>query len=84
MDMEMEALHQNGTWELVALLLGKKTVGCKWVYTVKFNLDGSIERLKLVWLLRVIAKRMILITMRHFLQLPKFLLFVCLFHWLLI
>jgi hypothetical protein len=24
----------------------KKTVGCKWVYTFKFNPDGSIERLK--------------------------------------
>lgn len=46
MEMEMEASHQNGTWKLVALPLGKKTVGCKWVYVVKFNLDGFVERLK--------------------------------------
>jgi hypothetical protein len=44
--MEMEVLHQNGTWEQVAFLPSKKTIGCKWVYTVKFNLDGSVERLK--------------------------------------
>ena len=30
----------------------KKTVGCKWVYTVKFNPDGSVERLKA----RLVAK----------------------------
>jgi hypothetical protein len=38
------SLTSNGTWEHVALLPGKKTVCCKWVYTI--NLDGSIERLK--------------------------------------
>jgi hypothetical protein len=46
MELEMKALHQNGTWELVPLPPSKKTVGCKWVYTVKFNPDGSVERLK--------------------------------------
>ena len=52
MELEMKALHQNGTWELVPLPPSKKTVGCKWVYTVKFNPDGSIERLKA----RLVAK----------------------------
>jgi hypothetical protein len=46
MELETKALHQNGMWELVPLPLAKKIVGCKWVYTVKFNLDGSIEWLK--------------------------------------
>jgi hypothetical protein len=46
MELEMKALHQNDMWELIPLLLSKKTVGCKWVYTVKFNLDGSVEQLK--------------------------------------
>ncbi|CAJ2653166.1 unnamed protein product [Trifolium pratense] len=31
---------------------GKKTVGCKWVFTVKYNSDGSIERYKA----RLVAK----------------------------
>ncbi|KAJ7959373.1 Retrovirus-related Pol polyprotein from transposon TNT 1-94 [Quillaja saponaria] len=43
---EMNALHTNGTWELVSLPSGKSTVGCKWVYTVKVHPDGSVDRLK--------------------------------------
>jgi hypothetical protein len=52
MELETKALHQNGMWELVPLPLAKKTIGCKWVYTVKFNLDGSVEQLKA----RLVAK----------------------------
>ena len=52
MELEMRALHQNGTWELVPLPPHKKTVGCKWVFSVKFNPDGSVERLKA----RLVAK----------------------------
>jgi len=52
MELEMSALHQNGTWELVPLPPHKKTVGCKWVFTVKFNPDGSVDRLKA----RLVAK----------------------------
>jgi len=46
MDAEMEALEKNGTWDLVNLPNGKKLVGCKWVYTIKYKADGSIERYK--------------------------------------
>ncbi|KAJ7955165.1 Retrovirus-related Pol polyprotein from transposon TNT 1-94 [Quillaja saponaria] len=49
---EMNALHTNGTWELVSLPSGKSTVGCKWVYTVKVHSDGSVDRLKA----RLVAK----------------------------
>ena len=35
MNVEMEALEKNKTWELVKLPAGKKPVGCKWVYTVE-------------------------------------------------
>lgn len=52
MELEMAALHQNGTWDLVPLPPDKQTVGCKWVYTVKFHPDGSIDRLKA----RLVAK----------------------------
>ncbi|OIT38264.1 putative mitochondrial protein, partial [Nicotiana attenuata] len=37
---------ENHTWDLVNLLSGKKAVGCKWVFTVKVNPDGSVARLK--------------------------------------
>jgi len=49
---EMSALHANGTWELVHLPRGKTTVGCRWVYTIKFRPDGSVDRLKA----RLVAK----------------------------
>jgi hypothetical protein len=52
MDEEMAALDANRTWELVPLLEGKKAIGCKWVYKVKHNSDGSISRYKA----RLIAK----------------------------
>ena len=41
---EINALKKNETWELVELPKGKKTVGCKWVFTIKCKVDGSIER----------------------------------------
>ncbi|XP_039170323.1 uncharacterized protein LOC120294339 [Eucalyptus grandis] len=49
---EMLALKKNGTWKLVDAPEGKKIVGCKWVFTVKCKLDGSVERYKT----RLVAK----------------------------
>ena len=39
---EMGALERNLTWEVVELPRGKTTVDCKWVFTIKFNVDGSL------------------------------------------
>ncbi|MCO5554370.1 hypothetical protein L7F22_007900 [Adiantum nelumboides] len=52
MDEEMAALDVNKTWELVPLPEGNKPIGCKWVYKVKHNVDGSISRYKA----RLVAK----------------------------
>ncbi len=46
MDEEMATLDVNATWELLALLKDKKIIGCKWVYKVKHNADGSVIRYK--------------------------------------
>jgi len=43
MAKEIEALEVNNTWVLVDLPPGRKPINCKWVYTVKYNADGSIE-----------------------------------------
>ena len=40
---EVKALKENRTWELVTLPKGKRIVGCKWVFSVKYKSDGSVE-----------------------------------------
>ncbi|BFG20722.1 hypothetical protein CerSpe_069960 [Prunus speciosa] len=52
MAIEMEALEKNSTWEMVQLPQGKKPVGCRWIYTIKYKADGSIDRYKA----RLVAK----------------------------
>lgn len=37
MESEMSVLHNNGTWELISLPLGKSTVGYHLVFIVKYN-----------------------------------------------
>jgi len=46
MAREIEALDLNNTWTIVDLPPGRKAINCKWVYKVKYNADGSIERYK--------------------------------------
>ena len=31
---------------ICSLLIGKQAVGCKWVYKVKFQADGIVDRYK--------------------------------------
>ena len=38
------ALGKNKTWEVVTRPKGKTMVGCKWVFTIKYNFDGSLQR----------------------------------------
>ncbi|KAJ0876890.1 putative RNA-directed DNA polymerase [Helianthus annuus] len=52
MEVEMRALMKNNTWEKCILPKGKKTVGCRWVYSIKYKPDGSIGRYKA----RLVAK----------------------------
>ncbi|XP_050919492.1 uncharacterized mitochondrial protein AtMg00810-like [Lathyrus oleraceus] len=46
MDIELQALAENQTWEVVELPPGKVPIGCRWVYKIKYKADGSIERYK--------------------------------------
>ncbi|KAI5350983.1 hypothetical protein L3X38_003874 [Prunus dulcis] len=46
MNVEMEALNKNETWDLVPLPKGKKAVGCRWVFTLKHKVDGFIDPYK--------------------------------------
>ena len=51
-DEEVRALAKNGTWEITDLPRGKKPVGCKWIFTVKYKADGNVDRYKA----RLVAK----------------------------
>ncbi|RVW73427.1 Retrovirus-related Pol polyprotein from transposon TNT 1-94 [Vitis vinifera] len=51
-DEEVRALEKNGTWEITDLPRGKKPVGCKWIFTVKYKSDGNVDRYKA----RLVAK----------------------------
>ena len=42
----MESLYSNDVWDLVELPPGRQTVGSKWVYKIKTDSEGSIERFK--------------------------------------
>ena len=43
---EIRALENNSTWTLKDLPTGKRTVGCKWILSIKHNANGSISRFK--------------------------------------
>ena len=44
MQQELAALETNETWELTSLPVGKRPIGCYWVYKIKHHLDGNIDR----------------------------------------
>ncbi|MCO5569928.1 hypothetical protein L7F22_030611 [Adiantum nelumboides] len=46
MNKEMDALYGNETWELAPLSKCKKPIGCRWVYKIKHNSDGSVSKYK--------------------------------------
>ena len=45
-DSECESLMKNKIWKLVELPSGRKPIGCKWVFKVKYGSDGKVERFK--------------------------------------
>ena len=46
MDEEIAALAARDTWELVTRPVSATIVICRWVYTVKYKADGTIDRYK--------------------------------------
>lgn len=43
---EINAQIRNGTHELVPPNPEQNVVGCKWIFTLKYNADGSLNRYK--------------------------------------
>jgi Reverse transcriptase (RNA-dependent DNA polymerase) len=53
MTQKLNALPKNETWILVPPNPNQNVIGCKWVFKIKQNADGTIERHKA----RLVAKR---------------------------
>ncbi|GJR49679.1 ribonuclease H-like domain-containing protein [Tanacetum coccineum] len=52
MNNEIEALNRNNTWTVCDLPYGRKPIGCKWIYKIKYKDSGEVERYKA----RLVAK----------------------------
>ncbi|CAI7863981.1 unnamed protein product [Closterium sp. NIES-53] len=46
MESELKSIEENDTWELVELPEGRKAITSKWLFKIKSNADGKIERYK--------------------------------------
>ncbi|CAI7902683.1 unnamed protein product [Closterium sp. NIES-54] len=46
MESELKSIEENGTWELVELPEGRKAITSKWLFKIKSDADGKIERHK--------------------------------------
>lgn len=63
MNKELDALESNNTRVLVSLPQGKKTIGCKWAYKIKYHVNGDIDRYKSRLVAKGILKFLALIFM---------------------
>lgn len=52
MSREFNSTTENLTWDLVEVSEKMNVVGCRWVFTIKYNSDGTIDRYKA----RIMAK----------------------------
>ena len=52
MDSEIQSMYDNQVWNLVDNVLGRKTVGCKWIFKKKTEMDGNVYTYKA----RLVAK----------------------------
>ncbi|CAI7799876.1 unnamed protein product [Closterium sp. NIES-53] len=44
MESELKSIEENGIWELVELPEGRKAITSKWLFKIKSDADGKIER----------------------------------------
>ncbi|GJY38774.1 ribonuclease H-like domain-containing protein [Tanacetum coccineum] len=49
---EIEALNRNNTWTICDLPVGRKAIGSKWIFKIKYKSSGDIKRYKA----RLVAK----------------------------
>lgn len=52
MGSKFNSTTENHTWDLVSVTETMNIVGCRWVFTIKYHPDGSIDKYKA----RIVAK----------------------------
>ena len=65
MNNEIVSHKKNETWTLQELLKGRTAIECRWVYKIKYNADGSIERYKASLVAKGTHSKKVLTTKRH-------------------
>nr|GEZ23189.1 zinc finger, CCHC-type [Tanacetum cinerariifolium] len=55
-DDEIDSLVSNNTWELLNLPPGSKAIGCRWVFRIKYHIDGSIQTFKATLVIQVFSQ----------------------------
>ena len=70
-ERDMIAKHENlmkiPTCNLTALTPGKKPIGCKWVYKVKYKENGTLDKYKARLVAKGFSQRKAMIMRRAFL-----------------
>jgi Reverse transcriptase (RNA-dependent DNA polymerase) len=46
MDEEIKSMYANKVWDIVHLPECVKSIGCKWIFKIKKDLEGNVERYK--------------------------------------
>jgi len=46
MKVELDAFDANHTWQITSLPPGKKTIGCRRIYKIKYKSNGSVDHYK--------------------------------------
>ena len=52
MESEIQSMYDNKVWDLVDQTPNRKTVGCKWIFKKKIDMDGNVQTFKA----RLVAK----------------------------
>jgi hypothetical protein len=54
---EIRSMSANQVWKLEEIPKGTKTVGCKWVYKIKRDSKGNIDKFKVRLVAKVFTQR---------------------------
>lgn len=65
MNEELETCVKTGTFSVVSLPAGKQPIGCRWVYRIKHNADGTMDRYRARLVAKGIHNKRVSIILTH-------------------